>query len=88
MFDNVKLNDVSKEVISRMNSDEVLKAVLDWAKKYNEEVYNLISKDEAYSKKIFALERDGAKKYVKIYINGKILYLLSFISLMSILKKI
>lgn len=65
LFDNVKLNDVSKEVISRMNSDEVLKVVLDWAKKYNEEVYNLISKDEAYSKKIFALERDGAKKIRK-----------------------
>lgn len=65
LFDNVKLNDVSKEVISRMNSDEVLNAVLEWAKEYNEEVYSVISKDLAYSKKIFALERDGAKKIRK-----------------------
>ena len=65
LFDNVKLNDVSKEVISRMNSDEVLNAVLEWSKEYNEEVYSVISKDLSYSKKIFALERDGAKKIRK-----------------------
>lgn len=65
LFDNVKLNDVSKEVISRMNSDEVLNAVLEWSKEYNEEVYGVISKDLSYSKKIFALERDGAKKIRK-----------------------
>ena len=56
---------VSKEVISRMNSEEVLKAVLEWSKKYSEEIYNVISKDTSYSKKIFALERDGAKKIRK-----------------------
>ena len=65
LFDNVKLNDVSKEVISRMNSDEVLNSVLEWSKEYNEEVYSVISKDLEYSKKIFALERDGAKKIRK-----------------------
>lgn len=65
LFDNVKLNDVSKEVISRMNSEEVLNAVLAWSKKYNDEVYNVISKDLDYSQKIFALERDGAKKIRK-----------------------
>lgn len=65
LFDNVKLNDVSKEVISRMNSDGVLNAVLEWSKEYNEEVYSVISKDLEYSKKIFALERDGAKKIRK-----------------------
>lgn len=65
LFDNVKLNDVSKEVISRMNSEEVLNAVLAWSKEYNDEVYNVISKDLDYSKKIFALERDGAKKIRK-----------------------
>ena len=65
LFDNVKLNDVSKEVISRMNSEEVLNAVLTWSKKYNDEVYNVISKDLDYSKKIFALERDSAKKIRK-----------------------
>lgn len=65
LFDNVKLNDVSKEVISRMNSEEVLNAVLEWSKKYSEEIHNVISKDTSYSKKIFALERDGAKKIRK-----------------------
>lgn len=74
LFDNVKLNDVSKEVISRMNSEEVLNAVLAWSKEYNSEVYNVISNDLEYSKKIFALERDSAKKIRKdIYKWGDIL---------------
>lgn len=65
LFDIVKLNDVSKEVISRMNSDEVLSAVLEWSKEYNKEVFNVVNRDLEYSKKIFALERDGAKKIRK-----------------------
>lgn len=65
LFDNVKLNDVSKEVISRMDSKEVLEAVLAWSREYNKEVYDIISNDLEYSKKIFALERDGAKKIRK-----------------------
>lgn len=65
LFDNVKLNDVSKEVISRMNSDEVLAAVLAWSKQYNTEIFDVINRDLKYSKEIFALERDGAKKIRK-----------------------
>ena len=65
LFDIVKLNDVSKEIIAKMNSQEVLDNVLEWSKKYNSKVYDLISKDKEYSRKIFALERDGAKKIRK-----------------------
>ncbi len=65
LFDIVKLNDVSKEVISRMNSDEVLKSVIEWAEEYNREIFEVINRNIEYSKKIFALERDGAKKIRK-----------------------
>lgn len=65
LLDIPKLNDVSKEIISKMDSKEVLENVLAWSKEYNEEVYDIISKDEEYSRKIFALERDGAKKIRK-----------------------
>lgn len=65
LFDIDKLNDVSKEVISRMSSDEVLENVLTWAKKYDNEMYQYIQKDMEYSKKIFSLERDNVKKIRK-----------------------
>lgn len=65
LFDLVKLNDVSKEVISRLNSEQVLHAVLNWSNEYNKEVYDVINRKLEYSKKIFALERDGAQKIRK-----------------------
>lgn len=65
LFDIVKLNDVSKEVIAKMNSNQVLESVLAWAKQYSPETYQIISKDLAYSKSIFALERDNVKKIRK-----------------------
>ena len=65
LLDIPKLNDISKEIISKMDSKQVLENVLVWSKEYDEEVYKIISKDEEYSRKIFALERDGAKKIRK-----------------------
>ena len=65
LLDIPKLNDLCKEVISKMDSKQVLENVLFWSKEYNEEVYHIFSKDEEYSRKIFALERDGAKKIRK-----------------------
>lgn len=65
LFDIVKLNDVSKELIAKMDSYQVLDNVLTWSKKYNQEIYNIINKNKEYSRKIFALERDEAKKIRK-----------------------
>ncbi len=65
LLDIQKLNDISKEIISKKDSKEVLEDVLEWSKKYNEEIYNLVSRNKEYSRKIFALERDGAKKIRK-----------------------
>ena len=65
LFDINKLNDVSKEVISRFNSEELLKRALEWSEKYDPRIYELLSKDLEYSKKIFSLERDNVKKIRK-----------------------
>ncbi len=61
LFDMVKLLDVSKGVISRYSGSEVLENVLRWSKEYDEELYNLISKDKEYSLKVFNIERGNAK---------------------------
>ena len=65
LFDKDKLIDVSKEVISRYSSKQVLDYVLEWSKEYDETLYQLLNVNLDYSLKIFALERDNAKKIRK-----------------------
>lgn len=61
LFDLNKLNDVSKNVISVMTADEVYEKSLAWAKAYDEELYSLMSADEAFAKGIFSIDRGTAK---------------------------
>lgn len=61
LFDLVKLNDVSKNVISLMTADEVYEKSLKWAKAYDEELYNLMSADEEFAKGILSIDRGTAK---------------------------
>ena len=65
LFDLDKMNDVSKEIVAKMNSKEILERVLRWSKEYDIELYDLLNKDLDYSRSIFALERDNAKKIRK-----------------------
>ena len=65
LFDMVKLTDVSKEVISRLNSAELLELVLAWAKVYDNALYELLNSDLDYAKSILAIERDNATKIRK-----------------------
>ena len=61
LFDSDKLNDVSKNIISRMSADEVTDSVLAWAKEFSPEFYEKISKDTAFLKGIFTIDRDVPK---------------------------
>lgn len=65
LFDIVKLNDVCKEYIARLNSEEVLEAALSWANKYNKEYAERLNSNLDLARKIFAMERDNAKKVRK-----------------------
>lgn len=65
LLDIPKLNDISKEVIAKMNSETLFEKVNNWSKEYDQDLYQLINKDVDYTKKIFALERDNAKKVRK-----------------------
>ena len=65
LFDIQKLNDVSKENIARMNSKQVLDNVLDWTKKYDHDFYEMLNSNLDFAQKMFAMERDNAKKIRK-----------------------
>ncbi len=61
LFGFDKLNDVSKNVISRMSADSVYEQLVDWAKDYDPELYACLSADPAYAKRILAIGRGGKK---------------------------
>ena len=61
LFDFQKLNDVSKNVLSRMTADEVYDRVLAWSAEYDPELNALLAADPAYAKAIFAIGRGGKK---------------------------
>ena len=61
LFDFQKLNDVSKNVLSRMTADQVYDRVTAWSAEYDTELYTLLSADPAYAKAIFAIGRGGKK---------------------------
>ncbi len=61
LFDLVKLNDISKNVISVMKADEVYKYISQWAEKYDEEFFKLFTKDEARSTAMVNIDRENPK---------------------------
>ena len=61
LFDLQKLDDISKNVISRLPADTVYDCTVKWAQKYDEELYSLLTRDESYAKAIFSIGRGGAK---------------------------
>lgn len=61
LFDADKLNDVSKNVIGRMDAETVTAAVLEWAAAYAPDFYALLSRDPAYARGIFSIDRGGPK---------------------------
>ncbi len=61
LFDEVKLIDVSKNRVSKLNSTQVYEKVTDWAKEFDKEFYDILTSDEQYSKSVFAIDRDVPK---------------------------
>ena len=61
LFDEAKLRDVSKNVISRMSADRVYDEVTSFAKDYDEELYAHLTADPDYAKSILAIGRGGKK---------------------------
>lgn len=61
LFDGDKLNDVSKNIVSTMNSDTVVEKLTEWAKEFDPEFYDILTKDISYTKAVFAIDRDCPK---------------------------
>ena len=60
LFDMVKLQDVSKIVISKMTAEEVYEKSLEWANRHDEELAKMLE-DKEYSLKVLGIERGNIK---------------------------
>lgn len=61
LFDHMKLLDVSKNVISRMTSDEVLDEILRWTEEFDPELHQLLADDQDKAIQILSIGRGGPK---------------------------
>ena len=57
LFDLEKLNNISRDVISKMTKEELLERSLNWANKFDEGLKELIEKDKEYYMNIINIER-------------------------------
>lgn len=62
LFDEVKLTDVSKNRLSKLDSAAVYEKLTAWAKEFDDEFYKILTKDMTYTKNVLAIDRDGVKK--------------------------
>ena len=61
LFDFNKINDVSKNVISRMSAEDVTRKVTDWALEFDPEFGAELAADPEFAQNIFAIGRGGKK---------------------------
>lgn len=61
LFDLVKLNDVSKNVISVMTAETVYNYVADWAEKFDEDFFKVFTQDPDRSKAMVNIDRESSK---------------------------
>ncbi len=61
LFDIVKLQSVSGDVIARMTARQVTEHACRWAQTYDASLYGRLSADLAFTQGIFAIDRGGSK---------------------------
>ena len=61
LFDEAKLIDVSKNMVSKLKSNEVYEKLTAWAKEFDSDFYAILTKDSDYTKQVLAIDRDVAK---------------------------
>lgn len=72
LFDTDKLDDVSRNVVSRMDADEVYALVAAWAGQYCPEFAARFTQNPAYTKAALAIGRTGPKRRKDITVWGEI----------------
>lgn len=61
LFDSDKLNDVSKTVISKLDSGTVYNKLTDWAKEFDPEFYEILTENSDFTRAMLSIDRDVPK---------------------------
>lgn len=61
LFDENKLTDVSKTMVSKLSSNEVYDLLTTWAKEFDNEFYNILTANSDYTKSVLSIDRDVPK---------------------------
>ncbi len=61
LFDFVKLNDVSKNVLSRYTAEQIYDGALEWSEEFDTRLAELLGRDSDYAKAVFSIGRGGKK---------------------------
>lgn len=61
LFDLTKLNDISKEVLVRLDDASLYQFILDWTENYRKELVPLFKRDKNKMLRILAMDRHGEK---------------------------
>ena len=67
-FDLEKLDNISRNIISRMKAVDVYNELCNWSKEYDKDFYDILVKHKDYSIELFNIEREQ-KKPRKDYVN-------------------
>ena len=65
LFDFVKLDSISRDVVGRLSAEEVYNRALDWCEKYDVPFATIMKDNADYMKKILDIERSNVKKVRK-----------------------
>lgn len=67
IFDMVKLNDISKEIISKFSAEKCYGELLAWAREYSAENVDYLVRDKDYVTKVLNIDREKTKPRKDIY---------------------
>ncbi len=67
VFDIVKLNDISKDMISKYSAETCYEKLLAWAREFSEENVAYLEKDKGYVLKVLNIDRNKPKPRKDIY---------------------
>lgn len=58
LFDLKKLNEVSRNFIANMTTDNTVEAILKWSENFDHDFFDVLNKDLEYTKNIFSIDRE------------------------------
>jgi len=78
LFDLDKLNDICKDVLTKMSAEEVLRYMLDWAEEYQPAIAAMMKDDPDKMIKIFSIDRGGDKPRKDLVYCRQIFHFISY----------